>query len=306
MKTAKKYSGVVVPMLTPFTEQLTIDTEAVQKIVHHILNGKAFPFILGTTGEASSISRSERKKMVQATVNAVAGKTTLYAGITGNSMRDAVEEGKLYRNLGVDVLVATMPSYYPVDASQMLRYFEGLADQLQQPLIIYNIPATTHLSIPIEVVEQLSAHPYIVGFKDSEKGVERIAAATHLWKDRADFSYLLGWALMSKSALEQGADGIVPSSGNLVPKVYQQIYEAALSGDNERAAKAQSKGDLVSEMYQKNRLLSNSLSAFKAMLAAYNLCGPSVLPPLYRLEEEQQIMQAVTNTFGNLKNINNV
>lgn len=306
MRNAKKYSGVVVPMMTPFTSKHTIDEGAVHNIVNHIIDGKAFPFILGTTGEAASIGRNERKRLVETTVKAADGRAMVYAGISGNSLNDAVEEGKLYHSLGADVLVATMPSYYPVDAGQMLRYFEEMANALQLPLIVYNIPSTTHLSIPLEVVDKLSAHPNIVGFKDSEKGEERIAKAASLWKDREDFSYLLGWALMSKMALAQGADGIVPSSGNLIPNVYQQIYEASLKGDTVLAEKAQRKGDLVSEMYQKNRILSHSLSAFKAMLAAYGLCTPHVLPPLYRLPEEGQLMKDVMEVFGDLKSINSI
>jgi len=295
-------------MMTPFTAQHTVDAAAVKQLVDHLVKGKAHPFILGTTGEVASIPRQEKKRLVEATVKAVAGRSIVYAGISGNSLQESVADGKLYHDLGASVLVATMPSYYPVMPEQMLRYFEALAAQLPCPLIIYNIPATTHLSIPLEVVDQLSAHPNIAGFKDSERGEERITTAVSLWKDRADFSYLLGWALKSQFALEQGADGIVPSSGNLAPVVYQAIYEAARAGNSAAAARAQQKGDRISEMYQKNRLLGQSLAAFKAMLSAYGLCGPEVLPPLYRLPaaEEQQLIQEVCTVFGNLDKINSL
>lgn len=306
MSKPKKYSGVVVPMMTPFTEEHTVDALAVHTLVNHLIDHRTHPFILGTTGEAASIPHSERKRLVMETVKTTKQRTLVYAGVSGNSLAEAVEEGKQYHDLGVDVLVSTMPSYYPVEPDQMLRYFEALANELPCPLIIYNIPATTHLSIPLDTVEKLSRHPNIAGLKDSEKGVERIAAATALWKDREDFSYLLGWALMSQKAVEQGADGIVPSSGNLAPAVYQQLYEAALAGDAATAARVQEKGDLISAMYQKDRILSHSLAAFKAMLSAYRLCGPQVLPPLYRLPDEQQLIQDVVATFGDLQTINTI
>jgi 4-hydroxy-tetrahydrodipicolinate synthase len=308
MKIQKKYQGVVVPMMTPFTERLSIDENAVGLLVEHLIRSKTFPFVLGTTGEAVSIPRSEKLKMVAATVKASAGRTLVYAGISSNCMQESVEEGKAYAGLGADALVATMPSYYPVGPGHMLRYFSALADELPAPLIIYNIPSTTHLSIPIDIVEKLSTHPNIAGFKDSEKGEERITAATGLWKNRTDFSYLLGWALKSSSAMEQGADGIVPSSGNLAPALYQAIYDASLAGDRERALLAQKKADHVSELYQKDRLLSDSLSAFKAMLSAYGLCGPYVLPPLYRLPEteENNLIKKVREAFGDLDQINSL
>jgi dihydrodipicolinate synthase/N-acetylneuraminate lyase len=307
MTNRKKYSGVVVPMMTPFTAQHTVDTDAVQVLVEHLLEHNTQPFILGTTGEAASIPRTERKRLVTATIQATRARTLVYAGVSGNSLADAVEEGKQYYDAGVDVLVATMPSYYPVTPDQVLRYFEALADQLPGPLVLYNIPATTHLSIPLETIDQLSKHPNIVALKDSERGVERMEAAIALWKDRKDFSYLLGWALKSQQAIQQGADGIVPSSGNLAPAVYRKLYEAALAGDTTAAARAQEKGDRISAMYQQNRILSQSLAACKAMMAAYGICGAHVLPPLYRLPEyeEKQLMHDVLSTFGDLKKINN-
>jgi 4-hydroxy-tetrahydrodipicolinate synthase len=308
MKAEKKYCGVVVPMMTPFTAAHTVDSAAAAKLADHVVAAKAHPFILGTTGEAVSIPHKQRKDLVSATVKATGGRALVYVGISGNSQQDALEEGKRYHDLGADVLVTTMPSYYPVSPDQMLRYLESLANGLPCPLIIYNIPATTHLSIPLEVVDKLSAHPNIAGFKDSEKGVERISAAAALWKDRQDFSYLLGWALMSQSALEQGADGIVPSTGNLAPVVYQRLYEAARAGDAALAALAQQKADRISAMYQKDRILSDSLSAFKAMLAGYGLCGPDVLPPLYRLpaSAEKQLVADVRSQFGDLDQINSI
>ena len=308
MKARKKYSGVIVPLMTPFTGELTVDAASVARLTSHVIAGGGQPFILGTTGEGPSVPAGERKRMVAETVKAAAGKALVYAGISGNCLADAVEEGKLFHELGADVLVATMPSYYPSDSSQTLRYFEALADRLPAPLIIYNIPATTHLSIPVETAEKLSHHPNIAGMKDSEKGEERIVACAKLWKDRPDFSFLCGWAVMSSAAIAQGADGIVPSSGNLAPAVYRALYDAAVEGNRSLASRAQEKADKVSETYQKGRTLNYSLAAFKAILAAYGLCGPAMLPPLYRLaaEEESRLQQEVLEIWQDLETVNAV
>jgi 4-hydroxy-tetrahydrodipicolinate synthase len=306
MRTEKRYAGVVVPMMTPFNVNLQIDIRGLHTLITHVVEDGCRPFVLGTTGEAVSISRSEKKIVVKETVRAVNGGAQVYAGISGNSLQEAIEEGNVYAALGADVLVSTMPSYYPVDDNQMIRYFEQLADGLTRPLIIYNIPATTHLSIPVAVVEKLSTHPNIVGFKDSEKSEERIKAITDLFKDNEDFSYLMGWALKSQTALEQGADGIIPSSGNLVPLVYKFLYDAIQAGDDAAVTRAQLKGEAVSAYYQQNRILSNSLSAFKSMLAAYGLCESYVLPPLYRLENEEAYQQEALKIFGDLATINSI
>ncbi|MEJ5963953.1 dihydrodipicolinate synthase family protein [Pedobacter immunditicola] len=304
----KKFSGVVVPMITPFTKQFQVDTNAVVNIAEHLINHNTHPFVLGTTGESVSISKQERLKLVKATVAATAGRKTVYAGISGNCFSEVIEEAKAFADLGVNAFVSTMPCYYPVDPDQMLRYFEALADAVSLPLIIYNIPSTTHLSIPLAIADKLSYHDNIMGFKDSEKGIDRVVNAIALWKNRPDFSYLLGWALMSQKAMALGADGIVPSTGNLSPGLYQTIFEAGKAGNEKLALNAQIKADFISEIYQKDKILSRSLPVLKTMMSAFQLCETTVLPPLHPLEHQQaeSVVNEVLMTFGNLNSINNI
>lgn len=303
----KRYNGVVVPMVTPFKEDGTIDRAAVARLVELQVRWNAHPFVLGTTGEAASVSRKERAVLVETTVKATASRRVVYAGISGNCFEEAVEEGQRFAGLGANVLVSTMPSYYPVDDRQMIQYFEKLADALPLPLVVYNIPATTHLSLPLEVVDELSHHSNIVGFKDSEKGEERVKRSIALWKDRSDFTYLLGWALMSQQAMLLGADGIVPSTGNLTPGLYQTIYEAGRAGNESLAMEAQLKADRISEIYQKDKILSRALPILKTMLAAYGLCGTDVLPPLLKVEaaEQEHVLNRMKE-LGDLDQLNRI
>jgi dihydrodipicolinate synthase/N-acetylneuraminate lyase len=304
----KKISGTVVPMVTPVHADQTIDIAATERIVQYLTANGAAPFILGTTGESASIGRSEKKKLVETTIKAAAGKSMVYAGISGSAIADSIEDAQHYHDLGADIFVATMTSYYPADAHQMLRYFTMLADKIPAPLIIYNIPATTHLSVPLDVVEQLSRHPNIVGFKDSERSAERLETSVSLWKDRPDFSYLTGWAAQSLHAMQLGADGIVPSTGNLAPGLYETLCMAVAAGDPAIAENAQRKADRISEIYQKDRTLSYALPALKAMMGAYGLCQSCVLPPMFQLasNDEQAIKDFTLSQFGDLNQINSI
>ncbi len=306
MEVKKKYKGVVVPMITPVDADQKIDAEGTERLVRYIAGNGAAPFILGTTGESASVARAEKKRLVEATVKAAGGKSMVYAGISGNAIMDAIEDAHHYHEKGADVFVATMASYYPADAGQMLRYFTMLADKVPAPLIIYNIPGTTHLSIPLAVVDQLSAHPNIVGFKDSERSIERLEASVALWKDRADFSFLTGWAAQSFRAMKLGADGIIPSTANLAPGIYRAICTHVAGQEDAKAAAAQDKADKISEVYQKDRSLSYSLPVLKAMMAAYGLCQPCMLPPMLPLTpEEQQLIREITvSQFGDLNQLN--
>ena len=288
MAKTKKYHGVVVPMVTPFTDHGEIDIPAAERVTEHIVAGGASPFVLGTTGEGASVPDAERPAFVEAVVKQTAGRITTYAGIASNCLSNSIELAKKYFGLGIDAVVANLPSYYPLTADHMLRYYEDLVEGIAGPLIVYNITITTHMSIPLEVVEKLSHHPDIVGLKDSEKNEERFKEAIGMWKDRADFSHFTGSAVLSTMALLLGSDGIVPSTGNFVPKMYRDLYEAGVKGDEETASKLQEKTNELGRIYQKDRVLSQSLAALKVIMNELGLCGEAVLPPLCRTGPEEK------------------
>lgn len=289
MKKAKKYSGVVVPMVTPLTGDLKIDERGVEIIAGNLISNGTTPFVLGTTGESSSMPANLKEQLVRCMVRTAGSKSMIYAGISGNSWQGSVEEGKKYADLGADALVCHLPSYYPVEPSDMLRYFGSLADELPIPLILYNMPATTGISIPLDVAEELSLHPNIAGMKDSERDIGRMDQSIGRWADREDFSFLIGWAAQSAYGLQKGADGIVPSTGNFLPGLYRALYDAVLDNDMEEALELQERTNYYSALYQQGRTLNKSLPALKLILSSLGQCGPQVLPPLYRMEDDEEI-----------------
>jgi len=288
MAGAKKYRGVVVPMITPFTDAGEIDIPAVQRVVEHIVAGGAAPFVLGTTGESASVHQHDRGDFVDATIKQTAGRTLTYAGIAGNCVKTSIESAKKYFDLGIDCVVANLPSYYPLRDYHMLKFYETLAENIPGPLMVYNITITTHMSIPLDIVEKLSHHPNIVGLKDSEKNDERLEQAVERWKDRADFSHLIGSAALSAKGLLLGSDGIVPSTGNFTPQTYVELYEAAIKGDAEKANELQEFTNELGRIYQKDRILSESLGALKVIMNELGLCGRAVLPPFIAADEAEQ------------------
>ena len=279
----KRFSGVIVPMATPFTEQGRIDQGTVERITAHLVEGGCHPFVLGTTGEGASIQERDRTAMVEWAVAAAEGKALVYAGISSNVLEDAVDMARRYHDLGVDAVVAHPPSYYPITGDDMRRYFALLADRVSGPLVLYNIPVTTNLSIPLEVVEELSHHPKVVGLKDSESDIERLEEGISRWSAREDFAHLTGWAAQSAYGLGLGSDGIVPSAGNIVPHWYRALYDAAVAGDTATAVAIQHATDDLSTLYVDHPTLGQSLAALKVMMSVRGLCEPHMLPPLFRL-----------------------
>jgi dihydrodipicolinate synthase/N-acetylneuraminate lyase len=282
----KTYHGTIVPLVTPFTTGLDIDERGVEAIFNHVYEGGATPFILGTTGESASVSAAQRLEYLDYAVKYRREGTDLYAGISSNCVSEAVDFALQCFDKGITAVAATLPSYYSLSTSQMMRYFVELADAIKGPLIIYNIPATTHMSIPLEVIDELSGHESIVGTKDSERSVERLDRSLALWRDRPDFSHFLGWAAQSAYALLNGSDGLVPSTGNLFPRIYQEMQHAAERKDDALAYSYQELSDAFGALYQAGRTLGESLYALKWLMSEYGLCHPIVMPPLQALEEE--------------------
>src|SRR5258706_5964315 len=128
-------------MVSPFTPAGAIDEPAVARIVEHLIStgiGGIFP--LGTTGESASIHSEDRRRLVAATVKHANRRAMVYAGISSNCFRESVEAAAAYQQMGVEAVVAHMPSYYPLSDDEIETYFQRLADSVALPLVLYNIP----------------------------------------------------------------------------------------------------------------------------------------------------------------------
>jgi len=280
MNSNKKYGGIIVPAVTPLTEKFQLDERAVKKIFNLFYQYDIAPFILGTTGEAASLPLQLKKDYVMAAEKNKKMGTMLYAGIGSNVLTESIEFAAFCSMHAVDVVVATLPSYYTLTEKQMLNYFGQLADNIPLPLFIYNIPATTHMSIPLAIIDELSQHKNILGIKDSERNEERMQQSLQLWKERKDFHYILGWAAKSADALLHGADGLVPSTGNLYPEIYDDMLKAFRLGDKDKMYAMQQLSDDYGALYQANRTLGESLHALKLLMKEKGLCSEYVMPPL--------------------------
>ena len=292
----KKYHGVVVPMVTPVKENGTLDTQAVERIIAFFAQAGVSPLLMGTTGEGNSVSQKDGQLFVETAVKAAQGRITIYAGLTGNCFAEQLAQAEAYTHAGADVIVATLPTYYALTEEQMENYYRTLASSIKGPLMLYNILATTHMSIPVEVIRRLADHPNIVGLKDSERDLERMAQCIEIAKGREDFCYFCGWAAQSAHSLELGGDGIVPSTGNFVPEMFQQLYEAAVKGDMATANRLQDETNEIAKIYQKDRTLGQSLTALKVMMQTKGLCEPWMLMPLTRLSAEEEKVIATKAT----------
>jgi dihydrodipicolinate synthase/N-acetylneuraminate lyase len=291
----KKYSGVVVPMITPFTEKGKIDCAAVVRICQNFVENGVSPFLLGTTGESSSISPEDSLLLVKTAVEATNRKVLVYAGLSNNCVNQNIKSAKAYFDLGIDVIVSVLPNYYPLTSDQMYEYYIKIAETSSCPVMVYNIPSTTNMSIPLDVVQKLSEHPNICGFKDSENNEQRMEKCLGMFTQREDFSYFIGAAKFSAVALRKGADGIVPSTANFVPGMFRKLYDLTLANNWNEAERIQNETNEIAKIYQEGRTLGQSLPALKTMMSVIGLCSAyTILPLTTPSVDEQCVIIAAT------------
>ncbi|MEZ5275131.1 MAG: dihydrodipicolinate synthase family protein [Opitutaceae bacterium] len=276
--------AVVVPLATPLLPDGQPDEVGLQSVLDHIVNGGCRGvLVLGTTGEAASMPPENRRRITEVACRSLKGRAGAFIGIGDNCRATSIAYGRHALEAGADAVVAHPPSYYQVGAEELEAHYLALADQIDGPLFIYNIPSTTHHSIPLDTVERLSHHPRIVGIKDSEPNLDRLTRLAGMFRDRPDFAVLCGAALHSARTMEAGALGFVPSAGNLVPRLCRQLSDAALDGDFEKARQLQGQMDEVTGIYGKEKNLGRILPHLKGAMHLLGFGSGAVLPPLLPL-----------------------
>src|SRR5215469_6115098 len=285
MKNDSKYQGAVIPMVTPFTADGRLDEPSLEQLVDSLLAGGVDGiFVMGTTGEGVSIPAADRRRIVELTTARVKGVVKVFAGVS-NAHPEEIKMGNDYLQTGVDALVVHPPVGMP--QAEMLPWFQKLLDCLNGPLLLYNMPMTTKVSIPLDTVQKLMGHPRLVGIKDSENNPQRLNQLLQNFGGKINFSVFVGVGALMEKGLKLGADGIVPSVGNLIPNVCRQLCVAAKAGNWAEADTHFSRMNAVSELYQNGRSLNESLSVLKAAMHCRGLCAPYVLPPLHALSPAQ-------------------
>ena len=272
-------------MVTPVTPEGRLDEPAVDQLVDFLVAGGVDGiFVMGTTGEGSSIPLIYRRRLVEQAVARANGRVKVYAGI-GDAHPAEAAAGNDYLRAGVDALVSRPPLAMP--PGQLLPWYRALLDALEGPLLLYNMPMTTKVSIPLDAIEPLLGHPRLAGIKDSENSAPRMEELLKRFGGRPNFSVFVGVGALMENGLKLGADGIVPSVGNLIPDVCHGLCAAARKDKWPEAETFYARMNAVSALYQKGRTLNESLSVLKAAMSCRGLCSPQVLPPLKPLSEAQ-------------------
>jgi dihydrodipicolinate synthase/N-acetylneuraminate lyase len=289
-------SGVVPPMISPLTESLALDTEALSRLVEHILDGGCSGlFVLGGCGEGAWLTLAQRAAVIRATRAAVSGRVPVLAGVMLPGTGPAIEAARQAADEGADALVLGSPYYFPASGDAQRRHIEGVMAAVPLPVLLYNIPQATHQVIAPATVSRLAEDGRILGIKDSAGNFEAFQGFVAIKKSRPDFRVLQGNEFLAAASLLQGGDGLVPGMANFAPALFANLTRAAKAGDVATCARLQEQISDLCPLHSHGHWLS-ALKAACAMLGLGN--GIPSYPLVPATDAERQAIHDILARHG--------
>ncbi len=281
--------GIIPPLISPLNEDSTLDIPSLEKILNHVIHGGVHGvFILGTTGESSSLSYIVKNQLIEATCKFVAGQIPVLVGITDCSFEESLNLAILAKIAGAEAVVAAAPFYMNIGQEELLHYYNRLADEVSLPLILYNMPSHTKIAIAHDTVFELAKHPNIIGLKDSSGNGVYFQALCNSLRSRPDFTLMVGPEEMLAETVLLGGHGGVAGGANLFPSLYVKLYEAAEKRDFEKILMYQKiVMEVSSNLYGFGGYKSSYLKGVKATCAFLGLSQGYLASPLYEFSEKE-------------------
>ena len=274
-----RFEGIFSPTITPLDEKERVDELGFVKQLNRLIdNGVHGIYLLGTSGEFTTLTNTERERAMDIAVKAVGGRVPIICGVMDTSAQRVIQNIEIAEQFGVDVVAATPGYYYPsTDDADLIEFYQAIAASTELPVFIYNIPSTVKTSIKPQVVAQLAeACDNIVGIKDSSGDWTNCLNLLTLLGDRTDFSIMLGSHTAIGAAVLFGADGGVISISNVAPKESVALYNAAKARDIDEVHRLQKLLLRLSKMYT----YGQGVSGMKACLEILGVCNAYTTNPL--------------------------
>ena len=292
-------SGIIPPLVTPLLGRDEIDQAGLERLIERVIQGGVHGvFMLGTTGEAPSLSYRLRRELIDRATKIVAGRIPVLVGITDTSFVESVQLAKHAAEAGADAVVLTTPYYFPAGQTELISYVENIAPELPLPLILYNMPNMTKVWFEIETLEKLSAIQQIVGLKDSSGDMDYFEKAIGLKKIRPDWSIMIGPEAKLPAAMRMGGDGGVAGGANVFPRLFVECYKACVAKDQARILELQTAIDALQQIYDVGKYFSKYIKATKCCLSILGVCDDFMAEPFHRFRApERERVQAILKSL---------
>lgn len=277
-----KNSHIMTAMVTPFGKDGNVDYELLKKLIDHLLStGTDGILVSGTTGEGPTLTEKEKIELIEKTVEYVAGRVPVVAGTGSNNTKATIEyTNKVAKIDGVDAALVVVPYYNKPDQAGMIAHFTAVADNVDLPIVMYNIPGRTGVTMEVKTIAELSKHQNIIGIKDCT-GIVNMAEIVANTPD--DFLAFTGEDADALAARNVGAQGVISVASHLFGKEISQMYAANSKGDNEIG------GELMRDLTPKMKALFShpSPSPVKAALNHVGIEVGGCRLPILALDDAQ-------------------
>lgn len=271
-----KLRGSIAPVITPFKEDYEIDFEAMKGLIEYqIENGSHGISVTGTTGEPSSLSMEEREQVMELAIKTAAGRVPVVPGTGSVNQKEALRLTRAAQDMGADAALVIVPYYVKPNQKALYEHFKTIANSVDIPIIIYNIPGRTATDMAPETMARLKEDcPNIIGCKESNKDFEHANHIMHLCG--RDFLLYSGIELLCYPMLAIGGAGYVSATANVAPKEVAKLYDMWVAGDVQGAM------DMHYKLLPLNDVLFRDTNPvpMKAALGMMGKVKPIVRPPL--------------------------
>ena len=284
MPLPKPLRGIVPPLLTPLLTPASLDQESLDRLVEHVIAGGVHGvFILGTTGEGPALGLDLMQQAIACAGAAVRGRVPLLVGVTHASLADSLVVARAAADAGADAVVAAGPCYFPVAQPELVAWGKHFAAASPLPVFLYNMPSHAHVRFAEASVVELAAEPNIVGLKDSAGEVLYLHGLQRaIPPRRPDFTLMIGPEELTAEAVLLGVHGGVNGGANLFPKLYVDLYRAAVAGDTVTLCRLHDRViDISRRLYSVGTYGSSYLCGIKCAAAELGLIR-NVLAAPYR------------------------
>ena len=267
----KNLNGTGVALITPFAHDLSIDFEALKKVLTHVIKGGAdYLVVQGTTGESVNLSKTEKKEVLKAVLKHNDGKLPVVYGIGGNNTFDVIEEIKNADFSGIEAILSVSPYYNKPSQAGIIAHYTAIADTSPVPVILYNVPGRTMSNLTASTTLTLANHPNIIGIKEASGNLEQcLNIASNKPKD---FLLISGDDMLTGIINSFGGVGVISVLANAYPAIFKTICHGNNTASNQALFKLLELNPL---MYEE----ANPVG-LKCLMNLLDLCEANVRLPL--------------------------
>jgi 4-hydroxy-tetrahydrodipicolinate synthase len=271
------FRGAFTALITPFQADGSVDEAALRALVRRQIDGGIKGLVpCGTTGEAATMTEDERLQVIETVVSEAGGQVPIIAGTGSNDTAQSVAFTRKVAAIdGVDAALVVTPYYNKPGQPEMIRHFRTIADEGDLPVVLYNVPGRTAVSLSVESVVSLSAHPQVVAIKEASADMVLDSALVEALP--REFALLSGDDFTTFPFIAIGGHGCISVVSNIAPTLMSDLCTAALRGDLPEARRLHGKVQPIA------RALFEKSNPIPVKTAAHLLgwCGPTLRGPLY-------------------------